>query len=119
MAASSATQAARALLARRSDVELEFVQHRSTGVVHVITPADPTAEQLVRPLDADALLDWAVGTRHTMCGYVARRHLGGLDQGDKVVDDFDTAMLCRSCHRALGDHAHRIFEQVPATTDWT
>lgn len=110
MATPTTAHMAQDLLARRGDLELQFVQHRSTGVVHIITPVDPDIDQPVRRLDADTLLDWAIGATPTLCGYTARRHLSGLDQGDKAISEFDRQLLCRSCHRALGRHAHRAFE---------
>lgn len=112
-------KAVRDLLARRGDIELTFIQHRDSGVVHVITPVDSDAEHDEEYLDSDVafgdqfarvLTECLVGACVTLCGYRARRHLGGFEAGDKRVHEFDDDQLCRACVRELGPHSARAFE---------
>lgn len=110
-AKSTAAAWTRNLLVSRSDVELTFVQHRVSGTVHVIVPEDPTAELVeARPEDDEVhWLGWLTGARRAVCGYVARIHLGGVEQGDKLIRGFPDDRLCWRCHRALGEHSDRAF----------
>jgi hypothetical protein len=105
--------AARALLDRRADLELGFVQHRRSGTVHILWPDDPDERgQQVRFADVpeERVLDLALGARPTLCGYVAREHLGGAGEGDQRTNVFADELLCARCHRSLGPHAARAFE---------
>ena len=108
-------RAVRDLLARRTDVELAFVRHRRTGTVHVLWPADPDAEPDPPEPAREQVVEtdwigWLRGDLGTLCGYVAREHLGGQWQGDQRVTVFADELLCARCHRALGPHAARAFE---------
>jgi hypothetical protein len=100
----------RDLLARQTSIELSFVQHRTSSVVHVIMPTDPDVEYSSEPSDEINWIGWLVGERFTLCGYIARVPLGGLGEGDKLVSRFPDDLLCRSCHRVLGPHTARAFE---------
>lgn len=101
------------LLERRSDVELTFARHRRTSTVHILIPVDPDVPPTSEPILTDAdfnVLDWVVGKRRALCGWVARIHLGGFEGGDEVIDAFADSALCARCHAALGAHAPRAFE---------
>lgn len=101
----------------RDDIELKFVQHRVSGLVHVLVPADPDAKH-AEPIKGDAVIDIAVGACNTLCGYVARRHLGGFELGDPIVGEFDRDQLCRNCYRAFGQATFRLFQSPdPSDTD--
>jgi hypothetical protein len=91
-------------------LELQFLRHNPSGVVHVLWPADPDAE--------GAELTWAeaaelsVSPIPTLCGYQGRRdgYYGGADPVDEPVGTFPDEALCMRCHRALGPWQHKAFE---------
>lgn len=114
----SGVTSVRELLNRRSDIELEFVQHRDSGAVHVVVPRDPDRHDegevyRIGDVPEKAMRAMAFGEVRTLCGYVARRHLGGFECGDQMVDEFDDDLLCPRCWRALGpEHQARAFQHL-------
>lgn len=89
---------ARDLLNRRNDIELTFIQHHQSRVVHVITPRDPER--------TDSLICLRRGPV-TLCGYYTRR-------GDEIVYEIDDDLLCRPCAHELGPHSARALERTPS-----
>ncbi len=116
--------AVRELLARRSDIRLEFVRHRSSGRVHVATPADPDAEPECRAWEDlseeekfQAAMALARRVVPTLCGFTARVYLDGRGD-DEIVRTFADEDLCWACHRALGpEHEVRAFEHPQPGVD--
>jgi len=98
--------------------ELAFVAHRTRGTVHVILPdgprwsrtGGPAMNSLPQNELAAVVTRMLVGATRTLCGFTARTHLGGFEQGDKPVATFADERLCASCHRVLGERSHRAFE---------
>jgi hypothetical protein len=109
----------RALLAADSGLELQFVRHRKSGTVHVITPDDPDEigeEYRFDEIPADLALAFACGDTPTICGFLAHINIG--ETGDVKVSHFDDDDLCHRCHRVLGpDHQHRAFEHPRPSED--
>ena len=111
-------QAVRALLSRRSDVELGFVRHRRHGRVHVVVPRDPDARQELVPTDElspeeqfQAVLNWTRLPTLTLCGRTFLVYFDCVTGDYEDVDTFDDNDLCWSCHRVLGPaHSGRAFE---------
>jgi hypothetical protein len=106
-----------ALLIEHAD-ELEFVQNRRSGVVHIVVPTLPAWMREDGPRLADlperelieSLMSLLLGKTPTLCGWTAK-----VDRNDAIdtavsVSRFDDELLCVSCHRALGDHSARAFE---------
>jgi hypothetical protein len=105
----------RQLLAEADIVELEFVQHRDTRTVHVVTPEDPDVEPEVgTPEGDDAKLDVVLSlvrsVKPTICGYVAHVYMDPTRHSDNIIDEFEDELLCGRCHRVLGEHSNRAFE---------
>jgi len=107
----------RALLARRGDIELQFVQPRRRGRVHVVVPADPDLEPaLVQWSDLSAvdqatcMLGLARRIVPTLCGFTATVYWDNSGRHE-FVDTFDDLDLCQRCHDLLGrEHEARAFE---------
>lgn len=109
------SESVRDLLARRTDIELSFVQHRRSKIVHVIVPTDPDIGYESTPSEEINWIGWLVGDCYTLCGYVARVYLDGMGHGDQRISCFDDELLCGSCHRILGPLSSRAFEHpLPA-----
>jgi hypothetical protein len=113
----------RDLLTRRSEVALRFVQHRRSGVVHVLVPRDPDAddEPLVTAPDNEVQWrGWLIASRTTLCGYIARVDITGGGHGHDLVSAFEDHLLCARCYTVLGPHTDRAFEHpTPATATAT
>jgi hypothetical protein len=98
--------------------ELQFIEHRDSGTVHVIVPNEPlwarTDTRALRVLPdeviADSMLNLMMGATLTLCGWVAREHRGGMGEGDQPIKCFPDDRLCSKCRRVLGDQSHRAFE---------
>lgn len=122
---SAVTDAVRALLDRRSDIELAFVRHRCGGRVHVIVPRDPDTRQELVPtneLSAEerfqAVLNWTRRPTLTLCGRIFLVYLDCVTGDYEDVDTFDDNDLCWSCHRVLGpEHSSRAFEHPRPTVE--
>lgn len=93
-------------LAAAGELELSFVENRSTGVVHVELPrVPPWMEDDSGPV-ADPLLNVAlVGKTTSLCGIWLISA-----PGDRYVSVFADERICARCVRALGPHAYRAFE---------
>jgi hypothetical protein len=102
--------AVRELLARRPEIKLTFVQHRTSGKVHVEIPPDPDVEPITGPPSETGWVGWVIEDVRSLCGYVARILIGNDRGGDKIVEQFDDLQLCWRCHDALGEHSDRAFE---------
>lgn len=107
------TAATRELLARRRDIELEFVR-RASNRVHIAVPADPDADDEVeRPQTAEDKFQIMLAlTRRvvpTMCGRTEHVYFSG-DRDTVMLDTFSDNDLCAACRDALGEHAPRAFE---------
>lgn len=100
-------------------LELQFLQHRTTGRVNVVVPTEPVwlDSGEPRPVTVDEVIRLGVGAVPTLCGYRGRRHLGGCEQGDQLVSEFADELLCGGCYRALGPHCARAFEHRQADPD--
>jgi hypothetical protein len=98
--------------------ELRFIQHRSSNVVHVIVPGEHlwgrtdvrSLSNIAEEVAADSNLNLVFGATLTVCGYLAREHRDAIGVGDRPIEVFADELLCRSCHRLLGDQAQRAFE---------
>lgn len=101
-------------LDERGQLELCFLRHLSTGVVHVLRPEDPDAEQCEVSF-AEGLAILAEEPIPTLCGYQGRPSArGGASAVDAFVDVFDDERLCQRCHRVLGPFASLAFEHDQA-----
>lgn len=91
-------------------IELEFLRHNASGVVHVMWPADPEDEG--RDVTWAEAAEVALSPIRTVCGYKGRRdgYYGGADVVDERVGTFPDESLCARCHRALGPWQHKAFE---------
>lgn len=115
----------RDLLARRSDIELKFVQHRDTGTVHVVVPVDPEAvPEDSRPVtDEDkamVILSLMRTIAPTVCGYKAVVYMDPTLHTDNFVSVFEDDLTCQRCCKVLGEHSNRAFEHPvprPSTED--
>lgn len=114
--------AARELLARRGDIELEFVR-RAHNRVHVVVPGDPDAEDdAPRPPETNeekfqlilALTRRAVPT---MCGRTELVYFAEPQRAAIMVDTFPDQDLCVQCWQALGAQAFRAFEHPQPTME--
>lgn len=108
------TLAARELLGRRGDIELEFVR-RARNRVHVVVPGDPDADDTASRPETDEekfLLALALTRRAvpTMCGRTELVYFAEPERAAIMVDTFADEDLCGACWHALGEHAARAFE---------
>lgn len=105
-----------AILARHPDLALSFAQHRRTGKVHVLAPADPDVEpKYIR--DKTDFTGWVSDPRPAVCGYLCRIYFGAaMDRGDRTISMFADHLLCGHCHKALGPHSGRAFDRPQPTS---
>lgn len=114
-------EAVRELLARRGDIELEFVR-RAHNRVHVVVPGDPDADDTARPPETaeekfQLMLALARRAVPTMCGRTELVYFAEPERAAIMVDTFPDHDLCVDCWKALGAQAFRAFEHPqPAPT---
>jgi hypothetical protein len=104
--------------------ELEFVENASGSTAHVVAGLGRPAwadREPPSPIDADLIVDVALGTVYTVCGVRIRCNRGGMDKGGRLTGWFADEKLCQRCHAAFGDRADLIFEcnQPPPRDDDT
>lgn len=93
--------------------DLRFVENAAGRTVHVVAGLGRPAwadHSSGGPVDADLVVDMALGTVYTVCGVRLRCNRGGLDMGGRLTGWFADEKLCQRCHSAFGDRADLIFE---------
>lgn len=96
--------------------ELQFVQHRVSGVVHIVVPAAPwwmeerdapKLSELPEDQVAEAMVDLVLGKTLMLCGWIAKVDRRDETDTGRGITCFDDELLCAGCHQALGDEEHR------------
>ena len=79
--------------------EINYGRNSESGTVHVMVP-DPEFD-----MPGGRVVVNMLGIVHTLCGIVS------VSAKIHGTVHFEDAVICGSCHRMMGDHAVRLFEE--------